>query len=306
MSSAVRARLLAGGVALAILAVLPGSVPGVHARLLAQATERVLYVNAYDSATQQPVPNLGPEAFLVREDGVRREVLRVAPATSPMPVAILVDNSQAVAPAIADLRQALATFLTRLEGLGPMALVTVADRPTIVVDYTTTPQTVRDAAGRLFHVPGSGATLLDAIADVAKGLGRREADRAAIVAIATEYTEFSNLQYQQVLEELEASGAALHVVLLVNPNGSFLTDQARNRATVLGRGPRESGGVRMDVLTSMSFEPRLRDLAAILKNQYRVVYARPESLIPPEKIEVSAAKPGVEMRGAPSRGQAAK
>lgn len=306
MSSAVLARLLAGGVAVVLLIALPGFVPGLHERLLAQASERVLYVNAYDPASHRPVPDLGPEAFLVREDGVRREVLRVTPATSPMPIAILVDNSQAVAPAIAELRQALATFLTAAEGLGPMALVTVADRPTIVVDYTTSAQAVREAAGRLFHAPGSGATLLDAIADVAKGLGRREADRAAIVALATEYTEFSNLQYQQVLDELKASGASLHVVVLVNPNGSFLTDQARNRATVLGRGPRDSGGVRMDLLTSMSFEPRLRDLAAILKNQYRVVYARPESLIPPEKIEVSAAKPGVEMRGAPARGQAAK
>ncbi len=96
----------------------------------------------------------------------------------------------------------------------------------------------------------------------------------------------------------------MHAVVLVNPAGSFLTDEARNRATVLDRGPRESGGLRMDVLTSMSFEPRLKDLGGILKNQYRVVYARPESLIPPERVEVSSGKPGLEVRGTPARGQA--
>ena len=47
----------------------------------------------------------------------------------------------------------------------------------------------------------------------------------------------------------------LHTIVLVNPNGSMSTDEARNRATVLDRGPRESGGMRIDVLTSMSFEP---------------------------------------------------
>ena len=73
-------------------------------------------------------------------------------------------------------------------------------------------------------------------------------------------------------------------------------DEARNRATVLDRGPREIGGVRIDVLTSMSFESQLKDLAAMLKSQYRVIYARPESLIPPERVEVSVGEAGA--RGA--------
>ena len=34
---------------------------------------------------------------------------------------------------------------------------------------------------------------------------------------------------------------------------------------MLDRGPREIGGIRMDVLTSMSFETTMKDLAAILK-----------------------------------------
>ena len=64
--------------------------------------------------------------------------------------------------------------------------------------------------------------------------------------------------------------------------------------------------MRTDVLTSLSFESRLRDLAAILKSQYRVVYARPDSLIPPEKIEVSSATPRRDARATPARGQAVK
>ena len=47
-------------------------------------------------------------------------------------------------------------------------------------------------------------------------------------------------------------------------------------------------------------------LAASLKSQYRVVYARPASLIPPEKIEVTSAKPGLDARGTPARGRAGK
>ena len=42
-----------------------------------------------------PVPDLGPSDFIVREDGVAREVLRVAPAIEAMQIAVLVDNSAA-------------------------------------------------------------------------------------------------------------------------------------------------------------------------------------------------------------------
>jgi len=67
------------------------------ATLLSQAIERSMFVSVVDQAGA-PVPNLGPSDFLVREDDLSREVLRVAPATDPMQVAILVDNSTAAGP----------------------------------------------------------------------------------------------------------------------------------------------------------------------------------------------------------------
>ena len=61
-------------------------------------------------------------------------------------------------------------------------------------------------------------------------------------------------------------------------------------------------GLRIDVLTSLSFEPRLSELAAILRAQHRVVYSRPPALIPPKRIEVSGARREIEARGTPARG----
>ncbi|MGE3188453.1 MAG: hypothetical protein AB7N90_02125, partial [Vicinamibacterales bacterium] len=77
---------------------------------------------------------------------------------------------------------------------------------------------------------------------------------------------------------------------------------ARERATVLDRGPIESGGTRVDVLCSMAYVTRLSELAAILTHQYKVTYARPGSLIPPETVEVSATAAGIEAHGTPARG----
>lgn len=309
-------RAVAGGALCAVLLAIPspfaasglprasGSespLDGLGAR--GQARERVLYVNAYDAKTQKPVADLGPRDFVVREDGIAREVLRVTPATSQMPIAVLVDNSQAADSAVADIRRALTTFLTGIDGLGPVALVTFADRPTILVDYTTSQKDLQRGVERIFAQPGSGATLLDAIREASNGMAKRESDRAAMVVLTMEHTEFSTLHYSQVLDALKASGASLNAVVRLNPAASVTSDEVRNRSTVLDRGPRESGGVRLDVLTSLSFENQLRDLAGILKSQYRLVYARPDSLIPPDRVQVSAARPGLEVQGAPARGQ---
>ena len=271
-----------------------------------QARERTLYVSVFDSSTHQPVTGLTAKDFVVREDGVQREVLRVSPASGPMPVALLIDNTQEATNAVADIRRAVRTFLNTAEGLGPIALVSFADRPTILVDYTTNQKNLQDAAQRIFATPASGATLLDAVRDTARGLQKRESDRAAIVVLATEGTEFSTLYHADVLDALAASGASLNAIVLVTPGASLMRDEARNRATVLDRGPRESGGARFDVLASSAFDTAMRDVAGILKSQYRVVYAPPDSLIPPEKVEISTARPGVEAHGARARGDTKK
>lgn len=293
MSYIVRTRVLV--TALGVLA-LP-------AWLLAQAAERVLYVTALDAKSKAPVEALTPADLRVTEDDRAREILRVSPATSPMPIAIVVDNQAAAQATIADLRTALLRFLPEVVSLGPVALITTADRPTIVQDYTTDVEKLTQAVNRLFAQPGAGATLLDAIVEVSRGLGKREEERAAIVLVTLELTEFSTLHFSQVLDGLEKSGAMMSGVILVNQRGSNQNDAARNRAVVLDRGIRDSGGTRVDVLTSLSFGTALSQIAGALKHQHRVVYARPQQLIPPERIAVSAVKPGLFVTGAPARGQ---
>jgi hypothetical protein len=220
-----------------------------------------------------------------------------------MAVAILVDNTQAATPFIADIRRSLASFVKALDGLGPVAIVGVADRPTVLRDYTTDQKQLYEGTQRVFAMPGSGATLLDAIFEISRGLEKREEDRAAMVILTAENLEFSQRHYREVLEALARGGAQLHEVILNTPAGTALNDPARNRASVFDLGPKQSGGTRTDVLTSIAFEEKMLELARILKSQHRVVYARPQTLIPPEKTEISSAKPGIEASGGLARGQ---
>ncbi len=271
----------------------------------AQSNPRSMYVSVLNEAGA-PVPNLGPADFIIREDNVVREVLRVAPATDPMQIVLLVDNSQAARPYIIDIRNALQEFVTTMgapsdaSGRNELAIIALADRPTTLTDFTFSRAQLLKGIDRIFSQSQSGSLLLEGIIDASKALKKRDARRPVIVAIATEGPELSDRYYDLVLAPLKDSGAAFHAIIVSSLRGD-VSDAARDRGVVLDRGTSETGGRRDNVLSSMSLQPKLRELADELTHQYRVTYSRPQSLIPPERVTVAAARPGMTARGTPVR-----
>ena len=286
---------------LTVLGAVSGVAPGSELSAQSSSKERTLFVSAVDG-DGKPVEGLGPEAFEVREDGARREILRVSRATEPIDIALLVDNSTAAADEIVFLRSSLSAFVKKMAIGNRLAVITLADRPTIRVDYTNDGARLFESVNSLFSMPQSGMTLLDAVTEASKGLARRETPRAVLVPVITDGTEFTNTYHRDVLNELKRAGAALHAVTI----GQFydIDDRAtRERSFFLQIGPGETGGQRMSLLSPMGLGFALEKLAAELSSQYKVVYSRPESLIAPSKVTVSSARPTLVVRGTPARGE---
>src|SRR5262245_48333966 len=101
-----------------------------------------------------------------------------------------------------------------------------------------------------------------------------------------------------VLEPLRASGASLNVVTVGNPRNNNY-----DRSVVIGMGTRDTGGRNEIVLTGSALAGRMKQIANELTHQYRVTYARPDTLIPPEQVTISTAKPGLTVRGVPMKVQ---
>jgi VWFA-related protein len=262
--------------------------------------ERTMFVSAVDQKGE-PVEGLGPGDFVIREDGAQREVLRVSRATEPIDIAILVDDSAASDALIPRVREGLKAFIGTMSKGNQIAIVGLADRPKILANYTANTKLLQDAIGLLWPQTRAGSTLLDAIFEVSRGLEKRDTPRAVIIPVITDGGDFANRQYKQVMDEVKQAGAAIHAIT-VGDFGATDDEELRNRARVLSEGTRTSGGQRVNLLTPMSVQQTLERLGRELSAQYKVVYGRPESLIPPEKIEVSARRPGVTMRGTLERG----
>jgi VWFA-related protein len=274
----------------------------VVASAAAQSTERTLFVSVLDK-DNKPITGLGNDAFTVREDNQPREVLRASRAVQPVDIAVLVDNSQAITPYVNDIRQSVSAFVQRMAKDGnSVALIGLADRPTILQDYIASPEALERATKKIFAQPGAGTTVLDAIIETTRGLQKRDALRRVMVVLTTEGTDFSNPNYQHALDVLKGSGAALYAVVLTDSRSSTAvnTEEGRNRAIVLSDGSDNTGGRLIHVISSMSFAGTLANIAEGIEQQYEVVYSRPGTLIPPDKVEVRVNRPDATARATPA------
>ncbi len=275
----------------------------------AQVDERVMYVSVVDRQGQ-PVTGLTAKDLIVREDGQAREILRIAKDDDPLQIALLVDNSLEMQNRLSELRKAVATFISSLRPGVQVALLTLAERPTIVVNYTADHAALLKGADTIVSYD-AGNYVLDGIAEASQGLTKRTMWRSVMVVVTGQGPELSYRHYTDVLRPLRESGAALHAIMIeghdvqgamraVQPGSpkDFGGDVgAVGRDTVLGQMTKETGGRYEEVLLMSGLSGKLQQLSSEISNQYRVTFARPQRLIPPKSTEVSAKEPNHHARG---------
>lgn len=283
----------------ALALVVPAAFTGAEAG--AQSSERLLLVSVLDD-DGAPVTGLAASDFRIREDDAAREVLRAEPAGAGRQIALLVDTSEAAVRAVSDFRRGLSAFVDGMQEGNRIAIVTFGGPPRILVETTGDPERLRSGIDRVFPQSGQAAYLLDAMHEVSEGFIRRRAERPVLVAVTAEsLDDYSNRSGRDVLERIDESGAAVYTLSVgARRAAAFGTRTLRlqfERDLVLARGTADSGGRHRDLLVSSALEGAMRELVAELRNQYLVVYSRPDLLVPPEQVRVRVDRPGLTARG---------
>jgi VWFA-related protein len=271
----------------------------------AEPQTRRVFVTAADGKGA-PVVDLTAADFTIKEGGKTREIVKVGPATGLIQVALLVDDN-----GTGIFRYAVGKFIEALLGRAEFAVSTVTGQTLKLVDYTSSAAALSGAIAKLTARPSTpdGGQLLDAVSETALELDRRNAPRPVIVALTVGGEEHSTLPAHHVLNNLRQSGASLHVMTVVNTalrsqsnptTAAAMLGENMNLNEVLGDGPKQSGGLRSEIVAASGITSVLQDLADLLKAQYMIEYSLPDGVKPSDKLSVAVKRRGVSVR-APSR-----
>lgn len=290
-------------------------------------TPRVTAV--YVSAVERngvPVTGLTARDFVLKEGGEVREIVRVEPATAPIHVAMIVDDS-----GTGIFRSSVADFVDRLLGRAQFSIKRVVAQVQTLVDYTTDIDQLRKAVLSLKAMSETpdGGQVVEGIFEASKELQARDAARPVIVVLTDTDAEYSSLPAKLVLEQLRRSGTLLYVVgvvrlpvLRTSPNStanagpalpgaqsaverpSDLIDRQIDINQVLGDGPKQTGGRRVEITGGAGPPPVLQAIAEELNHQYLITYIVPAGEKPSQKLSVSSQRRGVSVRAPQQTGSA--
>jgi hypothetical protein len=262
-------------------------------------TERTVYVTATDDK-REPVLDLTAADFVVKEGGKEREVTRAERATAPLRLALAVEDRLT---ADSSVRTGLFEFMKRLSGAGEIALITVGLRNTTVADYTTSLETLVGGINKFTLNPARESAVAEGVLELSNRFSEARPPRPVIVLLALSGGQ-AGVEPKLVLDRLGQSGATMHAVTLAGGGDAgaagvgSLGSQA-GREQVLGDGPKQSGGRRLDVTATAAMPKALQQIANELAAQYAITYTVPDGVKLDKRFSVSIKRRGVSLR-APS------
>jgi VWFA-related protein len=274
-------------------------------RAWAEPTSRAVYVTVVDDHGQ-PVTGLTAADFALKEGGKDREIASVEPARTKMHIAVMIEET--LTP-MGGVRNALGEFVKRMYQVAEISFIIVGQRNTTAVDYTSDPNALITGINNLSLSQQQTQTMVpEGIFDLTKVLEKDKPERPVIVLLALEKQQASAEQPQNVLNQLARSGAMMYVVSMEGGSASSGTSgigrasadngamDMAGRAQVMGDGPKQSGGRRVEVAALTAFPTGIQQIADDLSSQYLVKYTLPDGVKPSDRLNVSLKKKGATLR----------
>ncbi len=242
-----------------------------------------IFISVTDQAGA-PVPDLEPGSFQVQEDGTDMTILSAMPGTTPMKIAVLVDNSEMMRASngISSLRNALIEFLNTLPAQHELALYSIAGSPRELVDFTTDRDALRNAADGLFPETG-GSRMMDGLRETWERRFDHTEAWPVIFLVLTDGPETSNNMspdlFNAFVYDLLLNGVMVHAVLLHSQLSSQAGGFQTQIAPILTQ---NTGGLFRTLNSPTALVDTLAEVATrigghfdAMAPRYRVIYERP-------------------------------
>jgi hypothetical protein len=265
---------------------------------LAQRTSRRVFVHVADRGGA-PIRNLTAPDFTLSENGVVREVTRVASGTEPMRIVLLVDSSSAVNPQITHFRAGLNAFLTALPGGHEVAFVTTGGQLRVRVPPTAERQKLQSAAAGFAPDGGANAfieVMLEADRRFLKSAQGRWPVFAILITDSAQTRQQAPVEaFNDFVNDFIGRGGSAHAIVLTGATSGIVSEFARNLTTNVG-GQFESMAIANALPDKMkALADRISGDHRAMAARYEVEYAS-DAKVAVRGLEVSVAREGAQIR----------
>lgn len=260
-----------------------------------EAAERTVYVTVVDG-NGTAVTDLTAADLVVKEGGKEREIVKAGPASAKMRLTIAVEERLMADTAV---RQAMFAFMKRVIDKAEIRLVTIGLRNNTAADYTSALDVLVAGINKLTLNPRPESQVAEGVNEVASELIAAKPARSALVVLAFSGGQ-AGVDPRSVLEKVRQSGVTMSAVTLAggttdSSSAASLAEQS-GREQVLGDGPKQSGGRRLEVPSTGAFPQALQQIANDLLAQYAITYVLPDGVKPDKRFSISSKRRGVTLR----------
>ncbi len=220
------------------------------------------------------VSGLGPEDFIVEEDGEPQEILHFARENElPLTLALLIDTSPSVRPVFEEEQRTAVSFLESILRPQDLSLIIGFDRAvTLIQDFTESTDLLADAIYSLDI--GSGTSVYDAVYLAGEERLRDEAGRKAIILISDGEDTTSRIDRSEALIGAHQADAVIYSISNSLPRRGFFGGGGQSTGDIgtLKALSEETGGAVFVLDNSDDFEDIFAQIAEELRTQYSLGY----------------------------------
>src|SRR4051794_12592851 len=227
---------------------------------------RHIFVNVSDGKGA-PVEGLSASDFNVSEGGQSRAVSHAGPAKDPMRIALMLDTSDAAAPALTHMRAGVANLLDALPPEDEVILITTGRQMRVRVQPTTDRKKLKDTAAGLF-TDGAGTVLMDGLLEIDERFFKKADDRWPVFVIFTsDGTEASagarEKEFMKWSPLLSGRGITVHAFVMKTPKSSGMPE-------IVAENLAHNTGGRYDVMnTTTALPEKMKALGETLALDHR-------------------------------------
>ncbi len=221
------------------------------------------------------VSGLGPDDFIVEEDGERQEILHFARENElPLTMALLIDTSPSVRPVFEEEQRTAVSFLESILRQQDLSLIIGFDRTvTLIQDFTESTDLLADAIYSLDI--GSGTSVFDAVYLASEDRLREEAGRKAIILVSDGEDTTSRIERNEALIAAHQADAVIYSISNSLPRrGGFFGGGRPSTGDIgtLEKLSEETGGAVFVLDRGDEFEDIFAQIAEELRTQYSLGY----------------------------------